>query len=998
MRLSRKKTRLVYIASLILYLCGFHAYGQYVVNGGTPASTKWMQVKGDTYNVIYPKGADSLAKRYLWLLEKNSDAVMLGLGGIKPAKIPVVLYNRTANSNGMVVWAPKRMELYTLPMNFSYPAKWEEQLAVHESRHVGQITHFTKGAFNVLGYLLGEQSPSIGVGVYTPRWLLEGDAVVAETELSNSGRGRNVEFMEYYRMAFMEGDTRGWYKWRLGSYRHYTPNVYTLGYLVNSTIRYTTGNYSYAGEVMDGLVKRFYNPFVDNWSYKKAVGKGSKEFYAIGQEMMTQMWNEELAQRGTLTEPQQILLKRKKGYQEYSSAALVGKDSLLYIKTSYNNPPQLVLVSGGKEKVLRSMSSSVEGFQQSGDFIYFTENVQSSRWSNEVYGRLYSYNWRKSLNGAGEMKRLSGKSFYKSPQPSATGDTLVVGEFYPSGGSAVVMIDSRNGDVLGKVAAPCDGEVVEAVLLGKDLYVLSNTSDGLGLYLLDGEGQWKCVIENQWASITSLQVGEVPVSMFGMEDGGNVEVLYFVSDIDGVRNIYMVEPKRGELRRLTNSRYGAGEPCIADGMLYYSQLEQWGKYPVALQLSDIGECGSQYGPQLADGKFSGTYRYRVADELTLQANKARKEAGVDAREELSYEEYASSVQAKRYSKVGHLFRVHSWAPVYYNVDRIMKSDYDNLYQAVSLGATIYSQNTLGTAITMLGYSYHDGLHAGHFKLNYTGLYPAIQLSADVNAEKRYNVRLVRDKDGAHQVIEPVESPLVKLGAVAYVPLSFSSHGWQRSIVPQVSWDFNNTGYYDSAHRGYINVGTVGAALQFYAMREMTRSGIYPKWGIGGTAKWSSAVNGGENFGNVSSLHLYGYLPGVAANHGLKLSASFQQQNVDGKNYYMGNMVGMPRGFRESVYGQRYFMGSADYAFPIYLGDFNIWKLAYVKRMQVIPFADYGIMDNVALSSYGASVLVDLAPFTFGVNCSVGVQYSYNRSGMGIPGEGNSVRMLFSISM
>ena len=109
------KYKLLLLLSAILF-SNTAMRGQFVINGGTPASTRWMQVKGDTYKVIYPQGADSLAKRYLWLLEQNSRAVMLGLGGIKPARIPVVLYNGTANSNGMVVWAPKRMELYTLPM------------------------------------------------------------------------------------------------------------------------------------------------------------------------------------------------------------------------------------------------------------------------------------------------------------------------------------------------------------------------------------------------------------------------------------------------------------------------------------------------------------------------------------------------------------------------------------------------------------------------------------------------------------------------------------------------------------------------------------------------------------------------------------------------------------------------------------------------------------------------------------------------------------------
>jgi hypothetical protein len=103
------------LPTIIVLFFSTLAYGQFVTSGGVPAKTQWMQLQGDTYKVIYPKGTDSLAARYLWHLEQNKQAVMLGLGGIKPAKIPAVLYNGTVNSNGMVVWAPKRMEFYTLP-------------------------------------------------------------------------------------------------------------------------------------------------------------------------------------------------------------------------------------------------------------------------------------------------------------------------------------------------------------------------------------------------------------------------------------------------------------------------------------------------------------------------------------------------------------------------------------------------------------------------------------------------------------------------------------------------------------------------------------------------------------------------------------------------------------------------------------------------------------------------------------------------------------------
>ena len=1015
-----------------LFVCAFMAisvlyapkvYGQYVINGTAPASTRWMQVKGDTYKVVYPQGADSLAKRYLWLLEQNSRAVMLGLGEIKPSKIPVVLYNQTANSNGMVVWAPKRMELFTLPMHRSYPIKWDEQLALHEMRHVGQMTHFTKGVWGVLEYLLGQQSPSIGVGLYGSRWLLEGDAVVAETELTNAGRGRNAEFMEYYRASFLEGKMRNWDKWKHGSYKYYTPNIYTMGYLINSTVRYRSCNYGYAGEIFDTYVKRFYNPAIVDFAFKKKVGATPNDFFTQGQEMMASIWQQELALRGNITEPEEVLQKRERGYQEYMSPVQVGKDSLLYIKYSYNSPVRLVLVQGGKEEVLRSFSSSAKEFRCSGDYIYFTENVPSSRWSNAVYGRAFSYNWRKGLQGGEPVKKLSGRTYFKTLYPSEDGETLLVGEFFPQGGSGLAVLDSRSGEVLRRIGAPMGGEIWEGLFLGGSIYALAVTDRGLGLFVLGEDDEWIRVIGEQAASIYSMRSGRVPAGFVGLPGNGDVEVLYFVSDVDGVRNIYVLEPERGILKRVTNSKYGAGEPYIADGVLYYSSLELGGKFPVKVSLANIGESGSEYEPVLEDGELVGLYRYQVADELSAQARRALGEKGMLASQEviderngtsmvnykMSEEAFAASVPVEKYTKFGHLFRFHSWAPLYYNVDRIMEFDFDKLHQVVSLGATAYSQNTLGTAVTMLGYSYHKGLHAGHFKFKYSGWYPVLQFSADVNASERYNIRIVRDSLGSRQVVENAPGALVEFKGLAYIPFKFNSHGWQRGLVPQVGVEYNNTGYFNAPSQEYLHSSSITSALQFYVMRDISHSGIYPQWGIGGVAKLKYALDGGENFGNASSLHLYGYLPGFAATHGIKLAASVQHQNVAGKNYYLGNLVNMPRGYKESFYGSDYLMGCADYAFPIYLGDVSVWKLAYLKRMQVIPFADYAVVKgysgegtvapgNLRLSSCGASFLVDIAPFLWGVQCSVGVRYSYNSSNLNVPGTGNAFHVLFSTSL
>ena len=338
----------------------------------------------------------------------------------------------------------------------------------------------------------------------------------------------------------------------------------------------------------------------------------------------------------------------------------------------------------------------------------------------------------------------------------------------------------------------------------------------------------------------------------------------------------------------------------------------------------------------------------------------------------------------------------------------MDFDFDNLYQVVSAGATAYSQNTLGTAVSMLGYSYHKGFHAGHFKFKYTGWMPAFQISADVNADERYMIKVVKDDSGTRREVSAASGPLVELEALAYIPLRFNSHGWQRGITPQISWSYSNDGYYDTPEGEYLNVSTVTSALQFYVMRDMAHSEIFPQWGFGGTAKWGVAVNGGENFGNVASMHLYGYLPGMAETHGIKLSVSAQRQNVDGKNYWLGNLVGMPRGYSNTFYSRNYYKGTVDYAFPIYLGDIGLWQIAYVKRLQVIPFADYAIgksmtvegktLPDARLYSVGADFLVDCALFKLGVECSIGVRCSYNGNNAGLPGKGSAFQVLFSTAL
>ncbi len=973
---------------------------QFYLTGEGPARAKWNQIITPNYKVVYPQHIDSLARRYAGLLESERGRVMAGVLA-NPKPVPVVLHPYTTVSNGMVVWAPKRAEFYTRPpADADYYQNWERQLVIHESRHIGQMSHFTKGIFKPLGWIFGEQITGLGVGVYGSRWLMEGDAVIAETELTDGGRGRSASFLEYYRVSFLSGEYRNWKKWRFGGYKQYTPNVYSLGYILNSQARLSSGNYLYTGELLDGYVKNWYNPNVLNAVSEKVAGKGPKELFADGVALHADMWRTDFGSRMPHT-AFYGMESRDGGYHvEYKSPVEVGKDSVVCIKYSYNNPAALVLLDFGEagkgsgsgkamkrwpeEMVLRSFASSVSNLERIGHKLFWTESIADVRWGQESFNDLYCYdmNTRKTT-------RLSRQCAYNNPKASSCGNFLSVIEYPLQGGSNLVVLDAVTGEKIASYKAPDNGQLTESVWLGDRFYSLAVTERGLGLFTMGNEapGEWQRVIEEQPKAIRSL----------GTANGK----LYFESDMDGVNNIYEFTPQTEELVRIVNSKFGAHDPHISGDRVYYSNLAVDGVFP-GYSLIGAEAGGDEPVPYVKDGKICNTYNFMVADSLSAQANRyfAEQNDLVGTADCCAEEpdDAQNDFQVKRYRKGGHLFRFHSWAPVYYNVDKIMSMSFDRFYDIISLGATAYSQNTLGTAVTMLGYSYRKGFHAAHASFEYSGLLPVFKVEADYNTEYRYRYELESNDEKITLAATPDGTPLFNLSVQAYLPLNFSSHGWQRGLVPQVVWKYENNSFYSNKLQSYANRQQMTWAVRYYQMRPVAHAAIFPKWGFSATVSGETAPNGREYFGSAISFYSYFYLPGFMKRQGIRLSASYQKQFVENKLMYLDNLVSMPRG-HENRYGTDYYKFTADYAVPVNLNGLNLGFLAYLKRMQIIPFADIagirrGNAEYSRLYSYGSDLLFDAIVFNIGVPVTLGVRYARTNA----PGHENHFAFLANISL
>ncbi|HDS08192.1 MAG TPA: hypothetical protein ENO05_11270, partial [Bacteroides sp.] len=210
----------VFIILLLFISAGLR--GQFYEYGQDAGTLRWNIFSTDHYRIIYPAGVDSVARAFGQRLEYFYPHLGKPLDH-RHRFMPVVIHNESSFSNGVFVWAPKRLEIFTNPDPNGYPQDWLTQLALHEGRHAVQIDKLNQGLTKALSVLGGEQVVG-AAAVFLPYWYLEGDAVDAETRLSKTGRGRQPSFEQELKAQMLgAGSMYSFSKATMGSYRDFVP-------------------------------------------------------------------------------------------------------------------------------------------------------------------------------------------------------------------------------------------------------------------------------------------------------------------------------------------------------------------------------------------------------------------------------------------------------------------------------------------------------------------------------------------------------------------------------------------------------------------------------------------------------------------------------------------------------------------------------------------------------------------------------------------------------
>ncbi|MDR3351288.1 MAG: WD40 repeat domain-containing protein [Prevotellaceae bacterium] len=930
------------------------AQAQYYSVGTEPSAVQWRQIRTDRFTVIYPQGTDSLAQRYAWLFDRSyryiSEPLRTGL-----SRLPVVLHPYNLNSNGVVVWAPKRMELMTTPATSGYAQMWDRQLVAHETRHVAQMNKLHSGVFKYLSFIIGEQAEGAAAGIYLAGWFLEGDAVVSETAVSHTGRGRQPEFLMPVKAYQYSGTKFSWDTWNLGSYRYNVPNEYQMGYLLAAYAYRHSGKYLF-GNMMDYITQYPLRIPPPMRGLKKYGGMSEQAFFRQALAYQTAQWMREDSARTVDRHIQQLAFPEKETYRSYRSVLAADTRSVIALRTDMSKPHRLVSVdSSGKEHVLKYVGQINSAIKKQGDKLYWTATVPHERWEQVSYSILQSCDLTTK-----KVTSLTHRTRYFSPAPSPDGDWVAVVENNAKGENFLTILDLYNYQPPQRFALP-PGQVLKELAWRQDakvIYCTALTDEGIGIWQFNvKQKKWEQLLPHGVAGINRPAV-------YG-------DFILFESGYDGVNNIYALHTRSHKVYQVTHALFGAFDPAVSADS-------------TALLFSNYISAGYTIASMPLDEKaweettFTAPKRFELADAVTLQAG-----FNIDTLQVPSPPVYES----KRYSKWAHLFRIHSWAPFYYDPDELRSAAFDkDILQYIGWGATALSQNTLGTLVSRMGYKYGNGFHSGHLRFTYRGWYPVVDFSLHVNDRHRqvHKLDTLPANNGyLYDFIFNTNLPSVNGYLRFYIPWRFTGGVWHTSLTPQAEYHFTNDEYRAFSFREktdyrYFHIARLGFTLS--SQWALATRDIFPRWGFSLRALYSFPVTSRNIFRAVTSLQASCYLPGVMANHGLLLAAGYQWQNESAGfyQYSINGVLKYPRGYTTGA-PQRLMNATVDYTFPVWYPDINLRWLFYFKRVRMTVFGDFAqAQANSVTQNYisaGADLLVDFHALRFGFPVSAGVRYA-----------------------
>jgi hypothetical protein len=927
--------------------------GQFYNTGQDPGSLKWMQISTGHFKIIYPESYGKNGIDFARTLE-SSYTKLTGLFPARKSKIPVIIHNNTIQSNGYVAWAPRRMEIHPTPEQSTIPLDPAEQLAIHELTHVLQMQSLNTGFSRAASFLLGEQATG-AVSSLIPLWYFEGDAVFAESVLTESGRGRSPSFQKQIKAIILEkGQIYKYDKMLNGSFKNYVPDHYQSGFQMVAWSRS-----EFDPTIWDKTLKfTGQQPFTlnpVNISLRNSSSLTKKKLFNSTFDTLKAVWTSEDLRSGK--ETYEILNPQKRGkYISYFSPVQAGSDSIIAIRTSLSQPPCFVLIdpSEKSEKRIFTPGPVYPYFISYGNgIIVWVELNSDPRWENRNYSVIKMMDIKKNL-----IRKISKRSRYLSAAVSPDGKTIAAVENTTDNRNNLVLIDAGNFAIIQTVPVPGNASLQRPELSdnGKVITAINLTKEGEGIIKYDSGNQtWETLIEP----------GRIDIQSSSFRN----DSLFFVSSRSGTENISLLRPDKSVVS-ITNSRFGATDLSIRGRYVIFCDYSSSGNnicYTI-LPPGIAGTGKSQFSSTFLIDRFENTRKY-VTDIMRNNEEQYTPEP---------------------YNKMQHLFRFHSWMPFYADIDELTSDP-----RTIKPGLTLMTQNSLSTLISTAGYKYSDNRHQLHSKISWQGWYPVFDFEINYGGEPIISKQAASIADPGE-----IRQGLKYTGSIS-LPQVFTSGNFTQFIRPSISVSYENN-YIYIREEGIYDYGQpqFNGRLYFSNYSRSAARDIFPRWAQLIDLNYGFYPSDEDIFGSLANIRTAFYFPGLFGNQGIRFRYEADRQKF--RRFYQSNRATFPRGYLNLLYPQtditilseKLDFFSVDYAIPLAYPDFNLASLLYIKRIRTGLFYDFARGTNnfydkptpvynrftEDFSSFGCDLLADFYLLRIPFMISAGVQTAWKSIG------------------
>ena len=793
--------------------------------GGHPLGQDWHVVKSPAARIIYPTGMEASAQRVARIVNYINQNNRRSVGN-KKRSIDIMLQTQTVSSNGYVALAPFRSEFYSTPpqSNLTLGAiNWLDGLAVHEYRHVLQNLNARNGIVNVAYWLQGEGLWALLNHWVLPNWYYEGDAVINETALTNSGRGRLPYFTILQRSLAQDNINYSYTKNRNGSFRDQVPNQYPLGYMLLTYIRNNYGN-----DVTKTILKEASSFNGVFYSFSKAVKKHTGYTTTDLYKKVWEDFKNENKKRVANTNliPSKIITPKNKIVTSYNFPVLLDDGSIITRKKSYNTTDKIVKITNNKETLITSIGYNQDTYlSYNHNMLAWAELRKNGRRNHQTFSDIVIYNLKSK-----QKKRITSHTRFFSPSISPDGKQIAAIQIDIFEKSHLVILDTRTGIVIKTILNPSN-------------FFLSRTNwtpDGKNIVSIAKKNGKLCVVKINLKQ--SLYTPLTPWSKHSLESPivKNNKV-YFNASYSGIDNIYTANLTGDKIiHQITSVPVGAFEPTINNNQIVFTQYTEKGTLLSKQSLKNNTTPFIFIEPNKME-------QYKTVANVAEGGNILNK---IDT---------TTTYKTEKYKGLLNGLKLHSW----------------NLSPSISTPAiNINMINILNDVSLNLGAGIHRNENNNLFytaNAKVSRYFPELTLGVtQTNRSTSYFDRNIG-------IITPLNYKETQVQFMVDLPFSWLKGNYNSWFVPFAN--INNSSLYNikSPYALFKNVNNqyYSAGISVGSLKRTAPQNVGPRLGFQLQANISKGID--KTNANKTFINGAIFLPGISKNHNIKLKASYQKE-------------------------------------------------------------------------------------------------------------------------